>query len=156
MVHLPSPAPNLVLGDTLGQSGHCHRGVWPLWHFRFEAYPLRITLCVPVPSLHDLSLGTHPAIEIPGGGAAPRWLKDSWKSGSELLHALEASQWVEITSIDWREREGGIHELVVVTPDGTVTEGFSGAVLQKLPADDDVRATVESRIARLIASGSAR
>ena len=80
------------------------------------------------------------------GETGKRWIE-------AVRRALAESEWVQITSIEWHERTDGVHDLRVVTPQGSLSECFTKADLDKIPADDDARAAVEIRLATLIAGG---
>ena len=71
-----------------------------------------------------------------------------WTEG--VLRGLAESKSVQITSIRWRERDGGSWRLRVVTPQGTLYETFSHAELKTLTANERVRTSVERRLVRLI------
>ena len=72
-----------------------------------------------------------------------------WIEG--VLRWLTEPESVQITSIGWRDHDGGgKHELEVVTPQGTRCETFSNAELKTLMTDESVRTSVERRLASLI------
>ena len=72
-----------------------------------------------------------------------------------VLQALCKAEWAQITNIEWHECADGIQQLVVLTPQGPLSEEFSRADLEKLPADSEVRSAVELKLATLIAGGYA-
>ncbi len=64
---------------------------------------------------------------------------------------IAQSESVQITSIGWRDHDGGDrHESEVVTPQGTLYETFSKAELETLMTDESVRTSVEQRLVRLV------
>ena len=68
-----------------------------------------------------------------------------------MLRWLAESESVQITSIGWRDHDGGDrHELEVVTLQGTRCETFSKAELKTLMTDESVRTSVEQRLVRLV------
>ncbi len=72
-----------------------------------------------------------------------------WIEG--VLRWLAESESVQITSIGWRDHDGGDrHELEVVTLQGTRSETFSKAELKTLMTDESVRTSVEQRLVRLV------
>ena len=72
-----------------------------------------------------------------------------WIEG--VLRWLTSSESVQITSIGWRDHDGGgRHELEVVTPQGTLYEMFSKVELKTLMTDKSVRTSVERRLVRLV------
>ncbi len=72
-----------------------------------------------------------------------------WIEG--VLRWLTESESVQITSVGWRDHDGGDrHELEVVTPQGTLCETFSKAELKTLMTDESVRTSVERRLVRLV------
>ncbi len=76
--------------------------------------------------------------------AGKRWIEG-------VLRWLAESESVQITSIEWRDREeGSRHELEVVTPQGAFYKTFSNAELRTVTIDESVRTSVELRLAILI------
>ncbi len=64
---------------------------------------------------------------------------------------IAQSESVQITSIGWRDHDGGDrHESEVVTPQGTLYETFSKAELETLMTHESVRTSVEQRLVRLV------
>ena len=63
----------------------------------------------------------------------PREAGKQWIEG--VLHALADADWIQLTQIEWKNPSDGHHELVVGTPQQTLTETFHGADLEKLPTD---------------------
>ena len=73
---------------------------------------------------------------------------------TEAAWRLAQSESVQITSIVWRDHDGGDrHESEVVTPQGTRCEMFSKAELKTLMTEESVRTSIEQRLVGLGVGG---
>ena len=60
--------------------------------------------------------------------------------------ALADADWVRISRLDWTDRDDGLSELVIVTPETTLTETFSAAELEHAPDDEGVHRPQQSKL----------
>lgn len=77
--------------------------------------------------------------------------RGKWWIEGMLRWLTDQSELVQITSIGWRDHDGGDrHELEVVMPQGTRCETFSEAELETVMTHESVRTSVEQRLVRLV------
>ena len=77
--------------------------------------------------------------------------RGKWWIEGVLRWLTAQSESVQITSIGWRDQDGGgRHELEVVTSQGTPYETFSKAELKVIMTEESVRTSVDQRLVRLV------